>query len=200
MEKFKNDAFNKKVRALTNEIGDFVKNLEVLQKQSPLYSQAFDLYKASLLLVGCLNKRKIYLDDKDYFELLDYKYLALSRAFYSKDFALEGNYQELFYDVNPRLNNYYQFYSAEKEELDKYGYSKLRLTKEEENILSGKRPKNKWLAFFLCMFLGIYGAHKFYEGKVLWGILYLFTVGLLFVGVIVDALNILLFKSNPYYV
>lgn len=200
MEKFHNDAFNKKVRALTNEIGDFLKNLEVMQKQSPLYNQAFNLYKASLVLTGCLNKRKIYLDDEDFFELLDYKYLALSRAYYNKDFALEGNYQELFYDVNPRLENYYNFYSAEKEELDKYGYSQLRLNKEEESILLRKNPKNKWIAFFLCMFLGIYGAHKFYEGKILWGILYLFTVGLLFVGVIIDALNLLLFKSNPYYV
>ena len=28
------------------------------------------------------------------------------------------------------------------------------------------RLKNKWVAFFLCLFLGILGAHKFYEGKV----------------------------------
>ena len=28
------------------------------------------------------------------------------------------------------------------------------------------RQKNKWVAFFLCLFLGFLGAHKFYEGKV----------------------------------
>ena len=27
-----------------------------------------------------------------------------------------------------------------------------------------KRPKNKWVAFLLCLFLGFFGAHKFYEG------------------------------------
>ena len=34
-------------------------------------------------------------------------------------------------------------------------------------------PKNKWIALFLCIFLGFLGAHKFYAGKVAAGILYL---------------------------
>lgn len=61
------------------------------------------------------------------------------------------------------------------------------------------RPKNKWVAFCLCLFLGYFGAHKFYEGKVGMGILYLFTGGLFGIGVIVD-LIVLLLKPNPYYV
>lgn len=32
------------------------------------------------------------------------------------------------------------------------------------------RPKNKWVSFFLCLFFGMIGAHKFYEGKVGTGI------------------------------
>ena len=51
----------------------------------------------------------------------------------------------------------------------------------------------------LCLFLGIFGGHKFYEGKIGVGILYLLTAGLFGVGVLVD-LIILLFKPNPYYV
>lgn len=66
------------------------------------------------------------------------------------------------------------------------------------NVDSGRR-KNKWVAFFLCLFLGEFGVHKFYEGKVGLGILYLCTFGLFYVGVIVD-LIILLFRHNPYYV
>lgn len=27
--------------------------------------------------------------------------------------------------------------------------------------------KNKWVAFFLCLFLGYLGVHKFYEGRIL---------------------------------
>lgn len=61
------------------------------------------------------------------------------------------------------------------------------------------RPKNKWVALFLCVFFGWMGAHKFYEGKVGMGILYLCTVGLLGIGWIIDIIS-MLFKPNPYYV
>lgn len=67
--------------------------------------------------------------------------------------------------------------------------------------INGKygRAKNKWVAFFLCLFLGFIGAHKFYEDKKGIGILYLFTFGLFGIGWFIDTL-VLLFKSNPYYV
>ena len=59
-------------------------------------------------------------------------------------------------------------------------------------------PKSKWVAFFLCLFFGVLGIHKFYEGRVLLGIVYLLTLGLCGVGVFID-LVILLFKPNPYF-
>ncbi len=58
--------------------------------------------------------------------------------------------------------------------------------------------KNKWTAFFLCLFFGLLGAHKFYEGKVLLGIVYVLTLGLCGVGIAFD-LIVLFFKPNPYY-
>ena len=61
------------------------------------------------------------------------------------------------------------------------------------------RPKNKWVALCLCIFLGMLGAHKFYEGRVGMGILYLFTGGLFTIGIIIDVISILA-KPNPYYV
>jgi len=63
----------------------------------------------------------------------------------------------------------------------------------------GMRARNKWVAFLLCLFLGYFGAHKFYEGKVGAGLLYLFTVGLFGIGWFIDCIA-LLFKPNPYYV
>ena len=60
------------------------------------------------------------------------------------------------------------------------------------------QPKSKWVAFFLCLFFGILGAHKFYEGKILFGVIYILTVGFCGIGVVVD-LIILLLKPNPYY-
>ena len=59
--------------------------------------------------------------------------------------------------------------------------------------------RNKWTAFFLCLFLGFIGAHKFYEGKTGMGILYLLTLGLFGIGWFIDFI-VLLFKPNPYYV
>lgn len=61
------------------------------------------------------------------------------------------------------------------------------------------RAKNKWVAFFLCLFFGMMGAHKFYEGKTGMGILYLFTGGLFCVGVLIDLFAILS-KPRIYYV
>lgn len=63
----------------------------------------------------------------------------------------------------------------------------------------GGKPKNKWVSFFLCLFGGGFGLHRFYEGKIRSGLLWLFTGGLFGVGTIVDLILILL-KSNPYYV
>lgn len=58
--------------------------------------------------------------------------------------------------------------------------------------------KSKWVSLFLCFFFGVLGAHKFYEGRILLGVLYVVTVGLFGIGVIID-LIVLLFKPNPYY-
>lgn len=63
----------------------------------------------------------------------------------------------------------------------------------------GGKPKNKWVSVLLCFFLGVFGAHKFYEGKIGMGILYLFTCGLCGIGALIDFV-MLLFKPNPYYV
>ena len=65
-------------------------------------------------------------------------------------------------------------------------------------MLSGKKC-DKWTAFLLCLFLGGFGAHKFYEGKTGLGLLYIFTIGLFGFGIFID-LIIILCKPNPYYV
>lgn len=67
------------------------------------------------------------------------------------------------------------------------------MLKGDDNV-----PKNKWISFFLCLFLGFLGIHKFYEGKIIFGLLYMFTAGIFGIGVVVDLILILL-KPNPYY-
>lgn len=59
-------------------------------------------------------------------------------------------------------------------------------------------PKKKWVAFFLCLFFGYFGVHRFYVHKTGTGILWLFTFGLGGVGCIVDLVMILVgaFRDN----
>lgn len=61
------------------------------------------------------------------------------------------------------------------------------------------RQRSKWTAFALCVFLGWIGAHKFYEGKHFWGVVYVLTFAFGGIGWLVDCM-VLLFKPNPYYV
>lgn len=73
-------------------------------------------------------------------------------------------------------------------------------TNNSNNTYGGYgRAKDKWVALLLCLFLGMVGAHKFYEGKIIMGIFYICTGGLCGLGILFDLIAIL-GKPNPYYV
>lgn len=75
-----------------------------------------------------------------------------------------------------------QFY---KEQLEQSTYS--------NTFQNTSQPKkNKHIKIVLCLFLGFFGAHKFYEGKTRIGILYLLTCGLFGIGWFVDLILILI--------
>lgn len=59
---------------------------------------------------------------------------------------------------------------------------------------------SKWVALLLCLFLGVVGAHKFYERKIGIGIVYIFTGGLFGIGVIVDIIRLIVKPGSVYYV
>lgn len=52
-------------------------------------------------------------------------------------------------------------------------------------------PKSMLTAAFLCFFLGMFGAHYFYVGRVGMGFLYIFTLGLFGIGWLADFIRIL---------
>lgn len=60
------------------------------------------------------------------------------------------------------------------------------------------KPKKKAVALVLCFIGGMFGLHKFYEGKPVMGILYLITMGFFLLGPVYDFFNILS-KPNEYY-
>lgn len=63
---------------------------------------------------------------------------------------------------------------------------------EENNIRISK--KSRLVAFLLCYIFGMFGAHRFYVGKKGTAILYILTMGLFGVGMLIDALMIILGK------
>lgn len=52
-------------------------------------------------------------------------------------------------------------------------------------------PKRRGTAALLCLFLGVFGVHRFYVGKIGTGLLWLLTFGLYGIGAIIDLLRIL---------
>lgn len=76
---------------------------------------------------------------------------------------------------------------------------------KKEGQFANKKRKNKIVTLLLCCFLGVFGAHKFYEGKIGLGILFLFTYGLFFIGWVVDLFKCIISIVTPpvkmdYYV
>ena len=58
----------------------------------------------------------------------------------------------------------------------------------ERRFVAG--PVDYNLTWILLTFLGIFGIHRFYMGKIFTGILYLFTGGLFLVGILYDFLTL----------
>ena len=84
----------------------------------------------------------------------------------------------------------------------KDGYNEYGETRNDKKSKFRKKEKpkiwrNKWVVFFLCLIFGFFGIHRFYEGKIFTGLLFLLTFGFLGFGVFVDLIRIVL-KPNPY--
>ena len=59
--------------------------------------------------------------------------------------------------------------------------------KTAEKFNSMEKGKQKTLVMFLlCLLVGIFGVHKFIEGKILAGIIYFFTGGFFVIGWLID--------------
>ncbi|MDR2493015.1 MAG: TM2 domain-containing protein [Coriobacteriales bacterium] len=53
------------------------------------------------------------------------------------------------------------------------------------------------LAYLLfCFFLGVIGVHRFYRGSIGMDVLYIFTLGLLGIGVLIDFINAIIYLTQ----
>lgn len=80
-----------------------------------------------------------------------------------------------------------------------YGRQNIFTNEMNTNALDTGKWCNKWISLVLCLFFGYWGVHRFYEGKVATGIIYILTFAFCGIGVFVD-LIIILSKPNPYKV
>ena len=73
-----------------------------------------------------------------------------------------------------------------------------RIPSSGEPPLGDSSDKNRWIAFFLCLFLGGLGIHRFYTGKVgtgiLWALLFVLLPGIGILAVLVDLVFIVMGK------
>lgn len=61
--------------------------------------------------------------------------------------------------------------------------------------MNQRSSRNRLIALVLCLFLGMFGVHKFYLGRIGMGFLYLFTYGVFGIGWLIDIFVLLL--GNP---
>ena len=90
--------------------------------------------------------------------------------------------------------------SREKQEIHIHYHQETRMEPQVrvEHIyttLERRSTRSRTVALLLCIFLGLFGAHKFYLGKIGPGMLYLLTYGLFGVGWLIDLLILLV--GNP---
>ena len=69
---------------------------------------------------------------------------------------------------------------------------------EPENKLEYKIPKFSLVKMILCIMFGYVGVHKFMEGRIFMGLIYIFTYGLFGIGYVIDIIRCIFEFVNEY--
>ena len=90
---------------------------------------------------------------------------------------------------NDEYNGTVYFYGVDRKRIAYFAKGEFDYGDEVKSKKTTSSGKNRTVALLLCLFLGIVGAHHFYEGRVGKGILYLFTWGLFGIGALIDLIK-----------
>ena len=123
--------------------------------------------------------------------------------------AVDGNIDEHFYEnslmtlevISDGAGNVLSLPKYRMREMDDEEFEKVnKLYKDQCEALAAHEAADlsstNVTELLLCLFLGTFGAHRFYRKQVGMGILYLFTCGLFTIGVIVDLIRIIIRLSK----
>ena len=81
--------------------------------------------------------------------------------------------------------------AAKYQTVDEPPMSRGPVTLPYQPMTQETSPKSRLVALLLLIFLGVFGIHRFYVGKIGTGLLYLFTMGFWGIGWLVDLILIL---------
>ena len=93
--------------------------------------------------------------------------------------------------------NYNQSYQPQQNYRPQQNYNSQQpvymdnIIPQQNNGLEQVSPKSKIVTLLLAIFLGIFGIHRFYAGKYISGVVYLFTYGVFYCGWILDIILII---------
>ena len=151
-----------------------------------------DVYKLAKLLLPELKPKKLV-------NVAEYFHVDVQNAHRAmKDCQMTKVCYEGLRDIMYKTYKTPEFF-IQKQVVEKRTQKEDSMRTVKIRISRRKLPKNKWVAFLLCLLLGWAGAHRFYEGKYFTGVLYLCTLGLFGIGIVIDLLRIL-FKRKRYYI
>lgn len=89
--------------------------------------------------------------------------------------------------------------------VEKIIIKEVHISEDKQKDIAEKKEElsNSIINFAIVIFLGVFGVHKFLKGKILIGIVYLFTYGLFGFGVFIDiikAIKRVIVASKKYHI
>lgn len=197
----KSDNDNRKNTSITNNkkdisVADEIKKFKELLDINAITQEEFDTKKKELLSTSSINYNNTnYIYQDNYNQKVSTK---IKCKVCEKEIEYNENEtcEQCDKIIRERLEQKCKINAIEESSVSTI--QENNSTKEDISRKEKPKEKRKAITFFLCLLLGFIGAHKFYEGKIKTGLLYLCTFGILGFGWIIDIILIVSKKDEIY--